>query len=236
MPRSKSAGSQVPAVPTIVCINKAKEDLGVDFKALIGALQKFLDKYFVPVWGTPAKLVVGRKHLEGAWTMAFLDNARHAKLLGMHRPEYRGLPIAKVFVRATLDEKKFGHDEQVSVIASHELAEMLVDPGDNLWAKGPRGVLYGYEVCDAVEEEHGFFIDGIPMSDFVYPAYFQMFQNSRKVQLDYLERVQQPFQILKGGYSVIRKRGKVLIKHGSPAKGKRFGREDRRFHRSEYRR
>jgi hypothetical protein len=74
------------------------------------------------------------------------------------------------------------------------------------------------------------------MSDFVYPAYFQMFQNSRRVKLDYLERVQQPFQILKGGYSVIRKRGKVVIKHGSPAKGKRFGREDRRFHRSEYRR
>ena len=236
MPRSKSAASRIPAVPTIVCINKAKEPLGVDFDALIAALQKFLDEYFVPVWGTPAKLVKSRRLRKGAWTMAFLDNAEHAKFLGMHRPEYKGLPIAKVFVKATLDETKFGHDEQVSVIASHELAEMLVDPGDNLWAKGPRGVLYGYEVCDAVEEEHGFAIDGIPMSDFVYPAYFQMFQNSRGVRFDYLKRVKQPFQILKGGYSVIRKRGKVTIKHGSPAKEKRFGREDRRFHRSEYRR
>jgi hypothetical protein len=236
MPRSEPTPSRGPAVPTIVCINEAREDFGVDFDDLIAALQKFIDEHFVPVWGTPAKLVKGRKPRKRAWTLVFLDNARHAKLLGMHRAEYNGMPIAKVFVKATLDQKKLGHDEKVSVIASHELAEMLADPGYNLWAKGPRGAFYSYEVCDAVEEEHGFFIDGIPMSDFVYPAYFQMFQKSTQAQFDHLKRISEPFEILEGGYSQVREQGKLTIKFGSPAKKGRFVREDRRFHRSEYRR
>ena len=54
------------AVPTIACINLATVPLGVDFDALIPALQKFLDDCFVPVWGSPAKLVKANKPLDGA--------------------------------------------------------------------------------------------------------------------------------------------------------------------------
>jgi hypothetical protein len=39
------------AIPTIVCVNKAKTPLGVKFDDLIPALQEFLDRCFVPVWG-----------------------------------------------------------------------------------------------------------------------------------------------------------------------------------------
>ncbi len=60
-------------IPTIVCVNEATEDLGVDFDRLIAALQKYLDKHFVPVWGTPAKLVKGKKPRRGTWTLMFLD-------------------------------------------------------------------------------------------------------------------------------------------------------------------
>jgi hypothetical protein len=230
MPRSKSAARRAPAVPTIVCVNYSKQPLGVGFGALIRALQKFLDEHFAPVWGTPAKLAVGNEPRKGAWTMAFLDNAGHAKSLGMHRAEYRGMPIAKVFVKKTLR-----YDEQVSVVASHELAEMMADPGLSLWAKGPGG-LYCYEVCDAVEEEKGFSIDGVPMSDFVHPAYFQTFRKSPGTRFDHLGRVKRPFEIRSGGYSVIRRGKRLVTKHGSAAKKRRFAREDRQYHRSEYRR
>jgi len=43
-----------------------------------------------------------------------------------------GLPVSKVFVRTTLKD-----GELVSVSASHELVEMLVDPGINLMTTGP---------------------------------------------------------------------------------------------------
>ena len=68
--------------------------------------------------------------------------------------------------------------------ASHELAEMLVDPGINLWCAGPKGRMYAYEVCDAVEEEE-FLVDGIPMCNFVYPAYFDLFRTPKSVQFDH---------------------------------------------------
>ena len=63
------------AVPTIACVNNATVDLGVDFDKLIPALQKFLDECFVPIWGTPAKLVKATKPLSDAWTIVFLDDA-----------------------------------------------------------------------------------------------------------------------------------------------------------------
>ena len=44
-------------IPTIACFNKAATPLGVDFDALIAAMQVFVDQDVVPVWGTPAKLV-----------------------------------------------------------------------------------------------------------------------------------------------------------------------------------
>lgn len=43
--------------PTVACFNRASTPLGVDFNQLLTALQKFVDKCVVPVWGTPARLV-----------------------------------------------------------------------------------------------------------------------------------------------------------------------------------
>ncbi|HZP22003.1 MAG TPA: hypothetical protein VFB04_01075 [Terriglobales bacterium] len=37
-------------VPTIACFNCAATPLGVDFDALIAAMQAFLDRHFAPVW------------------------------------------------------------------------------------------------------------------------------------------------------------------------------------------
>jgi hypothetical protein len=229
-PRIIMAAFDQGAMPTITCVNKATEDLGVDFNALVQALQKFLDECFAPIWGTPAKITQASDPQPGTWTMAFLDDADQAGVLGYHELTLDGLPISKVFVKTTL-----AIGDKVSVTAAHELAEMMVDPAINLWSQDSKGTFYAYEMCDAVESEE-FLIDGVAMSDFVYPAYFESFRKPNSTQFDYLKKVTQPFQILKGGYSIVQQAGGEATQiFGSAAKRRAFAKEDRHLHRSEYR-
>jgi hypothetical protein len=232
MPKPKPGLAVARPGPTIVCVNEATEDLGVEFDRLIAALQKYLDKHFVPVWGTPARLVRGKKPRRGTWTLMFLDHqdsakAKREKWAGLHHLE--GDPFAKVFVKSVLDS-----DEKVSVAASHELAEMLVDPGINLWCVGPKGLLYAYEVCDAVEEVE-FLVDGIPMCNFVYPTYFDRSRKPRSAQFDHKKKLNRPFQLLTKGYATVLKNGKKVEIFGSTKKQKHFAKENRGGHRSERR-
>ena len=57
------------------------------------------------------------------------------------QPDRMLLPLATI---------RLSRRVRISIAASHELAEMLVDPGNNLWCKHGKGTLYAYEVCDAV--------------------------------------------------------------------------------------
>ncbi len=217
-------------VPTIACFNKAKTPLGVDFDELIAAMQVFVDKFVVPIWNTPAKLVKSKGFVKGAWAMVFLDDADAPGALAYHDLTPDGLPESKVFVKTTLD-----NGDKVSVSASHELVEMLVDPAINMWSNGPDPkVMYAYESADPVEELT-FNVNNIPMTDFVYPAYFEVFHKPGSVKFDYLRKVRKPFQILSGGYQIIFKNGKESQVLGSVSKSKRFAREDRRGHRSDQR-
>jgi hypothetical protein len=209
-------------IPTIACFNKATVPLGVDFDRLLAALQTFVDDYFVPVWGTPAKLVRSTGFRKGQWAIAFLDTADVADALGYHDLTPDGLPLSKIFVTSTLEA-----GDQVSVTASHELAEMLVDPAINLCAVGPDDVFYAYEVGDPVEEAT-FKIDGVAVTDFVYPSWFEGFRKAGSTQFDRLKKVKRPYQILSGGYASIFKNGKWSQIFGSKAKRRRMRKEARR--------
>jgi len=218
------------AVPAIACFNKAATPLGVDLGALIRALQRFVDQHVAPVWGTRAKLFKSTGFVKGAWALVFLDDADHPGSLGYHDLTPDGLPQSKVFVRTTL-----ANGELVSVAASHELVEMLVDPAGNMMTTGPdRAATYCYESADPVEETH-FDVDGIPMSNFVHPAYFHTFHRRGAMSFDHLGKVTKPFQPHSGGYQIVFKNGKWKHVFGSASKAKRFSREDRRGHRSEQR-
>ena len=210
-------------VPTIACFNKATPALGVNFDALIVAMQAFVDQQVVPVWGTPAKLIKSTGFVKGAWAMVFLDNADQPGALAYHDLTPDGLPESKVFVKTTVD-----NGDLVSVSASHELVEMLVDPAINMMTTGPNPkIVYAYESADPVEAL-SFNVNGIPMTDFVYPAYFEAFHKAGSVQFDRLKKVNKPFQILSGGYQIIFKNGKWTQVFGSASKKKSFAREDRR--------
>jgi hypothetical protein len=216
--------------PTIACFNKATTPLGVDFDALIAAMQAYINDHVVPVWATPAKLIKSSDFVAGDWAMVFLDDADQPGALAYHDLTPDGWPLSKVFVRTTLE-----NNDKVSVSASHELVEMLVDPAINMYATGPDPkTVYAYESADPVEEL-SFNVKGIPMSDFVHPAYFEIFRPASSVPFDHLNKVKKPFEILSGGYQIVFKNGKVSQIFGSAQKKKRFDREDRRGHRSETR-
>jgi hypothetical protein len=218
------------AIPTIACFNHATTPLGIKFDTLIRALQAFVSEHVAPAWGTTAQLVESTDFKTGAWALVFLDDADQPGALAYHDLTPDGLPQSKVFVRTLL-----GSNETVSGAASHELVEMLVDPGLNLLSLGPDGMsVCAYESADPVEELH-FAVDGLPMSDFVYPTYFEAFHAPSSVLFDHLGRVRAPFEILSGGYQSVYANGGWTEVFGSEEKKERFAREDRRGHRSEQR-
>src|SRR5712692_5463774 len=130
--RSRKAASGFKVVPTIACFNKAKTPLGVNFSKLIEAMQIYVNDRVAPVWGTPAILKETTDFEEGAWAMVFLDNADTAGVLAYHTLTPDGLPLSTVFVKTTR-----ANHELVSMSASHELVEMLVDPAVNIYTSGP---------------------------------------------------------------------------------------------------
>src|SRR5215470_12730648 len=92
--------------PTISCFNNATVELGVDLDALIGAMQEYIDTSVAPVWGTAARLKRTTGFEPGAWAMVFLDTADQPGALAYHDLTPDGLPIAKVFVKTTLNDKQ----------------------------------------------------------------------------------------------------------------------------------
>lgn len=216
--------------PTIAFVNLAAAPLGVNLDQLVAALQKQMDQDFVPVWGYPAKLYVTDKPKPDEWQVVFLDDADAANALGYHDLTKNGQPISKVFVKPTI-----AAGQKVSVTASHELLEMMIDPGAQLWAQSTDGRFYAYEMCDAVEDEE-YLIDGISVSDFLHPSFFESWHQPRSIQFDHLKKVSQPFQTLQNGYQIVSDGKSVKEVFGSVAKERDFRTlEIRTQHRSEYR-
>ena len=214
---------------SIACINTATVDLGVPFDRLTATLQTCFDQHFLPIWGYPVRLYNTKKAKPTDWQFVYFDNADEANALGYHDLTKNGQPAAKIFVKTTLADNQL-----VSVTACHELFEMVIDPIANLWAEAADGTEYAYEMCDAVEEDT-FLVDGIQMSNFLHPTWFEPFKHPPGTKYDHLGLLKKPFSMTKGGYVIIKKKGKVTEVLGSKAKEKRFARENRRGHRSEHR-
>lgn len=214
-------------VPHISCVNKVTNPQWADsymaqsksqtgFEHLIWVLQKYVDDYITPVWGITCILEITDDVRPGTWGMVFTDDADVASALGYHDLTRDGFPLSNVFV-----ETSFLYKEEPSVTAAHELAEMLLDPGIQMGAQGPNGVWYAYELCDPCERET-FLIEGVPVSDFVYPAYFEGFRKPKSAKFDYLGKITKPFQILRGGYMPVFKNGKWTQVFASKAEAKKF--------------
>ncbi len=211
-------------------INKSKALSDHEFKTMVvDGLITWHEVYFSRLWHTTIdSYEISHKTRKGYAAFYFLDNADVADALGYHDVTPQGMPLAKIFVETTLND-----GQSVSVTASHELAEMLVDPTCVITVKGPHGWTWAYETADAVEET-SFKVNGLDMTNFVLPTYFQNIKHPAGTKYDYLGLVKKPFQLLPGGYAAVQKYpGEWTNIYGSVAKSKRFAREDRRGHRIE---
>lgn len=187
----------------IAVINSSTVLSDTDVQAAVPALQTQVHRDFAPVWGTDADLTFVAQNgtpPDGYWWLVVLDNSDQAGALGYHDLTPQGLPLGKIF--AATDQQ---YGEQWTVTASHELLEMLGDPDINLTAfvqsSDTVGVLYAYEVCDACEADAiAYQINGVLVSDFVYPAWFESFRQQGSTQFDFQKQITQPFQLLPGGY------------------------------------
>jgi hypothetical protein len=216
--------------PTIAFVNLATVPLGIDLRGLDSALDKQMHRDFVPIWGYPATLYATEKPKPDEWQVVFLDDSDAANALGYHDLTKDGQPVSKVFVKTTV-----AAGQKVSVTASHELLEMMIDPGAQLWAQNKNGWFYAYEMCDAVEEEE-YEIDGIEVSNFLFPSFFESWHDPRSVQFDHLGKVAQPFQTLQNGYQIVSDGTSAREIFGSRRKERNFREvEVRTMHRSEYR-
>jgi hypothetical protein len=224
-------------VQHVAVINKATVDLGFPLDRLTAALQKWYNRDVCPAWpgGVPPLLLYtvpqGQSALSSDWQFLFMNDADEAGALGYHDiTTNNGQPISYVFAKTTI-----AAGEQISVTAAHELAEMGADPGANYWAQKGDGDMYALELCDAVEEDT-YLVDGIPMSNFVLPAWFdQVTKRPAGTKYDFLGKLHAPFTMTKNGYVIISRGGKTKEVFGSREKEMRFANEDRRGHRSEYR-
>lgn len=191
------------SVINISVINGSSVLTDSDVQPVVDALQKQVDNDFGPAWGVDAKLSFvpqGGSPPAGSWWLLILDDSDQADALGYHDLTSEGLPLGKVFAATDL---KFGTNWTVT--ASHELLEMLADPNINLTvfaqSDSAAGRLYAYEVCDACEnDQFGYLIGNVLVSDFVYPAWFEDFRPASSTQFDQGQRITQPLQLLAGGY------------------------------------
>lgn len=186
----------------VAVLNRSTVMTDDEVQKITAALQRQVTEHYAPLWGVDARLTFLPKSKttgwERKWNLVVLDTSDEANALGYHDLTPDDLPLGKAFAKTT---QMYHH--AVSGTMSHELLEMLGDPGINLVATvylqngGLR--LYAYENCDAVEAG-GYEIDGVQVSNFCTPFWFMPHTQGKAVQFDYLRKCTAPLQLLKGGY------------------------------------
>ncbi len=189
--------------PNIAIVNVSSVVTDAEVAAFTAAMQIQLDRDFAPAWQMTANLTAiptGKAVPSGSWIVYIMDTSDQAGALGYHDLTSDGYPIAKVFAK---DDQKYGLSWTVT--ASHEILETELDPyiQNTVFAQTSNtgGTLFSLEVCDAVEDDSfGYKINGILLSDFVYPAWFEDFRAPNSTQFDHMNVVKAPLQLAKGGY------------------------------------
>lgn len=182
--------------PRIVLV--AHEGCGVnqsDLDAIAAALQIQVDRDFKPAYNLGATVVSASqvdKMLTTDWVVGMFKDVDQPNALGYHDMTGGGMPLAKVF--PLLDSK------DLSKTISHEVLEMLADP---LLSKAVQshldGRFWAYEVCDAVEADE-YTINGVVVSNFVTPHYFEPPPDMAGIQFDFCNKVSAPYEVRPGGY------------------------------------
>jgi len=184
------------ALPVIAITNASTCLTDTQVEAVLPALQRQVSIDFRAYWDldcTLFPLARNQPLTRGWWQIVITDDPDQAGALGYHEMTTQGTPLGKVFARLDLES-----GASWTVTLSHELLEMLADPWINWCAVGSDSKVYALEVCDAVEaDDLGYEIDGVLLSDFVTPAWFEPTSADR---FDFKQRISKELQLARGGY------------------------------------
>lgn len=187
----------VDRVTTIALVNQSTVIADDEAATLARALHKQVTNDFARHWGTTARVYFYRRHPPpSAWLVALLDDSDQANALGYHDITDTGQPVAKVFVKT---DQELGLS--ASVTASHEVTEMLGDPGCcSCYQLGTSETFVAAELCDPCEaDRYGYTIDGVPVSDFVLASWFDPVTPPQG-PCDFTGHITRPLSLLPGGY------------------------------------
>jgi len=225
------------SIPVIAVTNASTCLNDAQVEAVLPALQQQVSLDFRGYWDLDCALTFHdeeNKLPAGWWQIVVTDDPDQAGALGYHEMTSAGAPLGKVFAGLDLES-----GASWTVTLSHELLEMLADPWINWCAQGSDGRVYALEVCDAVEaDELGYEIEGVLVSDFVTPKWFETTEADR---VDFKEHVAKALELAAGGYigvldpgkgwtQVMAASGEMRIPQGS--RRQRRGMEKRKWRRS----
>jgi hypothetical protein len=176
--------------PTLVWLNhSALADN--DVLAGMAGITAQVHEDFGPIWHTGCQEVFGGTPAAGEWVIEILDTSDVKGALGYHELE-NGEPWMKVF-QATCNQ----YDVSWTSCASHEVLEGLADPYVDRAIQTGRSTFTALEVCDPCEVI-GYAKDGIDVSDFVTPRWFDGLAPFDR--FNWLGTITKPLQLLSGGY------------------------------------
>jgi hypothetical protein len=220
------------AVPHVVLVDRSPGPASMARLAQVArALQTQVERDFHAVWGVRARVGAARGSAApvGAWPIVIV-----------------GAPPARPGVHLDPDGRPHAEvaaGEGWTLAASHELLEMIADPGGRRFMPGRslahraqrNPVRYLVEVCDPCQV-FGYLVDGVEVSDFVTPDYYRA-DAPAGTAVDFLRRLRRPLEVRSGccvswldsedGHWHRRCPGGVVAMARAPARPHRSPREDR---------
>jgi hypothetical protein len=248
-------------LPIQVALVSLVESLSPSLQDVRDALQIQLRRDFAPVWGIDAEVTsypAGALSVPaGSWMLHIVDDEKALSRLepqrdpdgiplpGLHLETPAGAPQAHVLLDRPDGEGQQGaaslSDGQTwSIVASHELLEMLVNPHCNrtAWRQSDRDSgeieFFALEIADPCESrgfEYSIHLDkqsvntaaaadgvDIEVSDFVYPSWFWRlgkppYHHNHGANLD--SRIDAPFQIGRHSSVAVFTRGRGWFRRDS---------------------
>jgi len=204
----------------VAVVNQSNILADADVQAIVPALQEQVSQHLEPTWRVNAALAFfkkGSQPLAGSWRLLIMDDTDVTGDSGYHNVDAQG-PFGRVFVKTATEVK-----QKWTVVASHELLEMLINPYANLASfvppdeTGNVGVYYDLEVCDPVYlDELSYSVKNVSVSDFVFPEWFapwvaQPDPSKPSLQVDYAKRLDGPTKIAPGAIVSVSSTGRYPL-------------------------
>lgn len=182
----------------LALVSTSNQVSAADVAATASAIQKQATRDLSPIWGIQATVSYFQDINSipvGYWPIVICDDINQPGAAGYHT-DSNNQPISFVQV-----------DQTWQLTCSHESMEMLVDPygnrtvaGNSIDPQNPGRVSYLVEVCDPCEDaSFAYSIDGILVSDFYTPNYFDPVGNN-SVRYSFTGSITSPLKVEVNGY------------------------------------